>query len=87
MSCCKETKYNLFLKLTNEQKQDQSFRRNLQENLIKALDYSNEQANLAVQWAVDNETFLISKDIVENVTKMSQKLALHNIPHQLKLSK
>lgn len=87
MSCCNETKYNLFLKLTPEQKIDIPFQTDLRNNLQSAMSWSLEQANQAVNWAVKNETFLISKDSIDRLTQLSLKLAKYSIPHNLKLSK
>lgn len=87
MSCCTKTKYNLFLKLTRDQKSDSEFTSRLKANLSKALDYSNEQSHQVVTWAINNETFLIAKDNLAVLTELSQKLALNSVPHELKLSK
>ncbi len=87
MSCCTETKYNLFIRLTQEQKLNLEFQTQLRNKLQQAMGWSLEQANQAVNWAANNETFLIAKDVLSVLTKLSQKLAQFEIPHQMKLAK
>ena len=87
MDCCKETQYNIFINLDSNQKKNALFLIELKNNLKLALNWSEIQSQSAVEWAVNNQTFLISKDKLENITLLSQKLALHSIPHSVKLSK
>lgn len=87
MSCCTETKYNLFIRLTQEQKLNLEFQTQLRNKLQQSMGWSLEQANQAVNWAVNNEAFLIAKDVLSVLTKLSQKLAQFEIPHQMKLAK
>lgn len=87
MECCKETQYNIFINLDSDQKKNTVFLIELKNNLKLALNWSEIQSQSAIDWAVNNQTFLISKDKLENITMLSQKLALHSIPHSVKLSK
>lgn len=86
MDCCKETKYNILLKFNPTQKLDESFLSTVTIGLESVMGYSKTQSESAVNFAIERDHYLLSRDIRDNITRISLKLAEHNIPHEVKLS-
>jgi len=87
MACCKDTQYNLFLKLEPWQKQDTSVHLEIQNGLVAVMKWSKTKAIAAVNHAILTENFQLKQGTAENLTNLSLRLANVKVPHQMKLSK
>lgn len=87
MDCCKETKYNLLLKFTEQQKNNQQFISEIKTKVQSIMNWEVERADQAIEFARIRENFTLLRDIRDNISKLSMKLAEAKIPHEVKLSK
>lgn len=88
MDCCKETKYNLLLKITDPtQVTSQSFKDKVSNDLMEIMNWSKEQSREAVQFSLLRGHFVLLRETKEPIFELSRKLALKEIPHEVNLSK
>ncbi len=87
MSCCKDTKFNLLLKFDQTQKTNIQFQAETVLNLCEVLNWEEQKAKTVVEFATERGFCLIESNSTEAITKLSTKLALKSIPHEVKLSK
>lgn len=82
--CCKDTKYNLLLKIDSNNLNEQT---KIVSGLKKVLGWNQVKSEAAVNHAVMTGQFLIETGTADKLTKLSLKLGLESIPHQMLLSK
>ena len=87
MDCCKESKYNLLLKLEPWQQNNLNEQAKLTTNLSVAMNWSETRSNAAVEFAALQGQFLIKQGPTQDMTRLSLKLAENHVPHQLIKSK
>lgn len=88
MDCCKETKYNLLLKITDPvQVTSQSFKDKISDDLMEIMSWTKEQSKEAVQFSLLRGHFVLLRETKEPIFELSRKLALKNVPHEVNLSK
>lgn len=87
MDCCKESKYNLLLKIEPWQKNNLSEQAKVITGLMTSLNWSETRSKAAVDFAVLQGQFLIKQGPTQDMTRLSLKLAENHVPHQLIKSK
>ncbi len=87
MDCCKESKYNLLLKLEPFQRTNLFEQAKITNNLSIAMNWSETKSKAAVEFAVLQGQFLIKQGSTQDMTRLSLKLAENHVPHQLIKSK
>jgi hypothetical protein len=87
MDCCKESKYNLLLKIEPWQKNDLNEQAKISNGLVKVLNWSEAKSKAAVDFAALQGQFLIKQGPTQDMTRLSLKLAENHVPHQLIKSK
>lgn len=87
MDCCKETKYNLLLKLQPWQSSDLTEQTKITNGLMTVLNWSESKSKAAVDFALLQGQFLIKQGPTQDMTRLSLKLAENHVPHQLIKSK
>lgn len=87
MDCCKESKYNLLLKLEPWQQNNLAEQSKLTKNLSLAMNWSDTKSKAAVAFAAMQGQFLIKQGPTQDMTRLSLKLAENHVPHQLIKSK
>lgn len=73
MPCCKERKYNLYLKSGDENVA-----------LMQIMRWDEYQYNSALSFVTSTGRFLLTQGTREDVSALSLKLALHKISHEIK---
>jgi len=87
MDCCKESKYNLLLKLEPWQQNNLAEQSKLTKNLSLAMNWPETKSKAAVDFAAMQGQFLIKQGPTQDMTRLSLKLAENHVPHQLIKSK
>ncbi len=88
MDCCKETKYNLLLKITDPiQVTKQSFKDKISDDLMEIMNWTKDQAKEAVQFSLLRGHFVLLRETKDPIFELSRKLALKEIPHEVNISR
>lgn len=87
MECCKEKKYSLGLTLNEHEKQSSIRKSIIAKTLVEALGLTEIQSNLIVEFAVKRGKCEMFSGNMDEISKLTPKLAENNISFEVGVNK
>jgi len=87
MECCKEKKYSLSLKLSDHEKQSSIFKTNTANVLSELFQLTALQSNLIVEFAIKRGKCEMFSGNIDEISKVTPKLAEQNISFEVGVNK